>query len=160
MVRTLVLSALVLLGIGGCGSSAGTSADPNGEFYMCATDARAMPYQSGMSVMSSTGVFAVELLNSSPGPPVKGQNTWIIRVDEVATGSLLDGLDVSVTPRMPDHPSHGTRPVVVTPSGPGTYTLEPVYLYMPGIWNVTMTIVGSMVGTGTTDTAVIPICIP
>jgi hypothetical protein len=49
---------------------------------------------------------------------------------------------------------------VVTPSGPGTYTLEPVYLYMPGIWNVTMTIVGSMVGTGTTDTAVIPICIP
>jgi hypothetical protein len=113
-----------------------------------------------MSVMSSAGVFAVELLSSSPGPPVKGQNTWAIKVAEVATGTALDGLDVSVTPRMPDHPSHGTRPVVVTPAVGGTYTLEPVYLYMSGVWDVTMTIVGAMVGAGTTDTAVIPICIP
>jgi hypothetical protein len=160
MVRARVLSALLLLGVGGCGSSAAAPSDPNGDFGMCATDSRATPYQAGMSVMSTTGVFAVELLSSSPGPPVKGKNTWIVRVDEASTGSALDDLDVSVTPRMPDHPSHGTRPVVVTAAGAGTYALDPVYLYMSGVWEVRLTIVGSMVGAGTTDTAVIPICIP
>jgi hypothetical protein len=55
---------------------------------------------------------------------------------------------------------HGTTPVVVTPAGGGTYTLAPVYLYMSGVWQVRFTIVSSELGGGTTDTAMIPICIP
>jgi hypothetical protein len=159
MVRVLLVLTLAIAAASGCGAAA-TPADPSSEFGTCATDLRAMPYQAGMSVLSSAGVFTVKLLDSTPGPPVKGQNTWTVEVDEVSTGAALDGLDVSVVPRMPDHPSHGTRPVVVTPSGSGIYVLKPVYLFMPGVWEVSLVIVGATVGSGTTDSAVIPVCIP
>lgn len=159
MVRAFAFLTAAAVVASGCGGGGG-AADPVDGFATCATDSRAMPYHAGMSVPSSDGIFTVKLLRSNPGPPVKGQNTWTVEVDEVDTGAALDGLDLAVVPAMPDHPYHGTEPVVVTPAGTGSYTLEPVYLYMSGVWQVKFTLVGPMVGSGVTDTAVIPVCIP
>lgn len=152
------------LGLVACGSNAAALADagPGDDMFLtCETDTRAMPYRPGMQVASSASppVFLLKLLESRPGPPVKGQNTWTVEVDELATGTPLDELGLSVVPYMPDH-MHGTLPVEVTPTGAGTYTLAPVYLYMSGVWQVRFTITAPNVGGGTTDTAVIPICIP
>lgn len=119
-----------------------------------------MPYQVGMSVTSESGVFTIKLLSSLPGPPIKGQNNWMIEVDQTAVGTPLDGLDVTVAPFMPDHQHPSTRQVVVTPAGAGNYDLNPVYLYMSGLWEVRMTIVSPTLAGGTTDVATIPICIP
>ena len=106
----------------------------------------------------TSGALIVKLLESVPGPPVKGTDTWTIEVDQVDTGTPIEGLDVAVVPYMPDH-MHGTNPVGVTPAGAGTYTLAPVYLYMSGFWQVTVKLGGAAVAAGT-DSAVIPICIP
>lgn len=158
LVASASLMAVLALAGGGCGSSGEAPADSGAVFKTCATDDRAMPYRAGMSVSSDGGTFTVKLVGSDPGPPVKGRNIWTVEIDASATGLPLDGLDLSVTPWMPDH-MHGSTPVVVTPTAAGNYDLEPVYLYMSGLWEVRMTIVGTMVGAGTTDTATLPICI-
>lgn len=160
---TLAGAALALAGAScGSGGPAGTPApitNADGSFTTCATETRATPYQPGMQVASAAGTFTVKLLESVPGPPVKGQNTFTVEIDETDSGAPLDGLDVTVTPWMPDH-GHGTTPVAVTAAGSGTYTLAPVYTYMSGFWQIQFIIAGTVGETGTTDTAVIPICIP
>jgi hypothetical protein len=147
----------------GCGSGASVGADGSaavtgdGAFLTCATDPRAMPYQPGLAFASAAGTYTVKLLVSDPGPPVKGNNTWTLEVDD-ATGAPVDGLALDASGYMPDH-MHGTTPMVVTAAGSGSYTVAPVYLYMSGVWQVTVNLVGAAIDAGT-DHAVIPMCIP
>lgn len=154
------LLALGLLGGCGSGGSPGPDMMMTGEFYDCSKETRAMPYAEGMQVASSADKFTVKLLQSQPGPPIKGANTWQIEIDETATGLPLDGLDISVLPWMPDHNHGSLAAVVVTPETTGQYQLDPMYLSMSGLWEIRFTIVGTMVGGGTTDAAVIKVCIP
>jgi hypothetical protein len=121
-------------------------------------------------VMSQDGMFVVKLLNnvfvnaagkSISEAPAKGQDTWTIEVDDATAGTPVDGVTMTVTPRMPDH-RHGTTPVQVTPTGSGKYTLDPVNLYMAGYWEVTLslgTAANSDAGS-TADSAMFPICVP
>jgi hypothetical protein len=164
MVRALALLLGPTLFLGACGQSAvrpDDAATGDDAFVTCETDTRAMPYSPGMAVDSSAvpPLFHLTLVESVPGPPVKGRNTWTVEVDEIATGAPLDDLELTVMPYMPDH-QHGTTAVGVTPAGAGTYTLWPVNLYMSGVWQVRFTIVGAQIGGGTADSAVIPVCIP
>lgn len=119
-----------------------------------------MPYQAGMSVTSETRAFTVKLLSSTPGPPIKGQNSWVVEIDDSASGAPLDEVEVTASPFMPDHQHPTTRRVVVTPTGSGTYTLNPVYLYMSGYWEVSLKIAAGTVASGAPDLAILPICIP
>lgn len=168
----LGLCASLALGLGlpcgGCGggSASSTSAagsitgSTDGSYLTCDTETRAMPYLPGMHVASSAGAFELKLLASVPGPPVKGNNTWSVEIDDGTSGAPLDGLVVSVSPWMPDH-GHGTEPVVVTPmGGSGRYSLMPVYLYMSGLWQVQFGIKSVDGVSPTQDQAVLPICIP
>lgn len=116
------------------------------DFYSCTEEVRAAPYQPGMSVTSRDGRFVVKVLDSTwtdaagkvtSQPPAKGTNVWTLEVDDVATSQPVDGLKIVATPRMPDH-RHGTRTVAVTPAGVGLYTLNPLYLYMVGYWEITL----------------------
>lgn len=164
MIRVFPSLALAGAFLGGCGpatqaADAGVS-NSDGAFVTCANEPRALPYQAGMAVMSSEGgALTVKLLSSTPAPPIKGQNTWVIEIADTASGMALEGLDVTVEPYMPDH-MHSTTRVVVEPTAPATYTLRPVYLYMSGLWEVRMTIAGTNVPGGTRALAMIPICIP
>jgi YtkA-like protein len=168
---SLVLAASVSsLGCQDHGSGMATPVDA--DFYSCADEPRAAPYVKGMSVTSSAGAFTVKLLeNTFTDPagthseaPAKGVNVWTIEVQDAATAAPVDGISMAVTPRMPDH-AHGTRAVGITSLGAGTYTLDPVYLYMAGFWQVSVEIhvppAGSDgdAGAGASDTAVFPICI-
>ena len=159
-----LLAAVSALSGSGCGSGASSPQGPQGSsltsdasFLTCATDTRAMPYQPGLSFASVAGTYTVKLLASVPGPPVKGNNTWTLEVDDAA-GAPADGLAVSASGYMPDH-MHGTTPMVVTAAGAGTYTVAPVYLYMSGFWQVTVNLGGAAIDAGN-DHAVIPMCIP
>jgi len=145
----------------GCGSG-GASTDSSGiAFSTCTTEKRAVPYRPGIEVTSSAGLFTVKLVQSVPGPPVKGNEVWTIEVDDATTTptTSLDNLTVSVTPWMPDH-GHGTNPVNVTASGGGEYGLDPLYLYMAGYWEIRLAIISGTGATATADEAMIPICIP
>ncbi|MBC8132336.1 MAG: FixH family protein [Deltaproteobacteria bacterium] len=158
MVRVSLCTSFSLLFFVGCGSSTGAPVDAD-SFTTCEDEKQVMPYEPGMSVMTTAGVFTVKLLNSTPGPAVKGDNVWVIEVDDAASANALDGLDIDVVPFMPTH-QHGSREVVVTPDGSGTYTLKPVYLYMSGVWEVRISIRDTVNGVSRVDAAIMLVCIP
>jgi hypothetical protein len=122
----------------------------------CATETRAIPYAPNLSRTSESGAYTAVLVDSSPGPPVKGTNDWTVRILD-AGGDPVDGLTITGLPKMPDHTHPTTVLPVVTGRGGGTYDVSPVYLFMPGYWVVTLTLQPPM---GAADTVTFPVCIP
>jgi YtkA-like len=136
MFRQLVLS-MTLVGaafVGGCsgdddGGSSGGSAPATG----CAADTRKDIYTAGLS--KQAGSLVVKLIESKPGPPIKGTNALTLEVLDAA-GAPLDGASVTVTPWMPDHAHGSAAKIVVTPLGGGRYQVDNVYLAMAGLWQI------------------------
>jgi hypothetical protein len=63
---------------------------------------------------------------------------------------------MSVTPFMPDHDHGSGKTVKITPlTEPGQYQLEPVNMWMPGLWEVTVEVDGA-----NSDRAVFRFCLP
>jgi hypothetical protein len=96
------------------------------------------------------------LLASDPAPLRKGDHRWTLAVTD-AGNSPVGGATITVTPFMPDH-GHGTpiKTTVRPDASPGQYVLEPVNLFMPGVWRVQIDVEKE----GTTDTAAFRFCIP
>ena len=160
--------ALTLTGaMAGCGSSTAPEV-VDADFYSCAEETRATPYQPGMSVTSRDGRFVIKVLDSTwtdatgkviSEAPAKGTNVWTLEVDDAATLLPVDGLQINVTPKMPDH-RHGTSTVAVTPSGSGVYTLNPLYLYMVGYWEITLDLTEAASATAPApDSAMFHLCV-
>ena len=98
-----------------------------------------MTYAPGLSVTSTSGNRKYVLLSSNPSPPARGTDTWTIRITDAA-GTAQPGLSVSVLPFMPDH-GHGTSVnASVTANNDGTYTVDPLYFFMPGVWRITFAV--------------------
>ena len=96
------------------------------------------PFQT---VVSASGRLHVEV-RWSPPTPARGADAVELTVMD-ATGVPVDGVAASVVPWMPAH-AHGTsvKPVA-TPGGPGVVVATPVYLYMPGEWQLRITLSGA-----------------
>ena len=161
--RVAVVFLVLLAASSGCGG--GTSSPGMRGALTCSSDARAMLYQPGMSQTTSEGHLMVTLLSSLPGPPLKGNNTWVVEVRD--PNGPIDGATLSATPFMPDH-GHGSsiRVGVEAAGAPGTYRLArprsprgrlardfpnglvptsygylaPVNLFMSGLWRVTVNV--------------------
>ncbi len=148
----VALSMVVALAaVAACGSE-----DPDPEPLRCDEEDRADPYMPGMVAEGEDAVYDVRLVESTPAPPSKGDNRWILEVLDNGSVSLVDGATITVTPFMPDH-GHGTSVIpVIAPTGvPGQFQVDKVNLWMPGLWEV---IVGVDVG-GVVDEAVFSVCI-
>ncbi len=119
------------------------------------TDPRATPYMPDLAKTSAMGAFHVTMVVSEPGPPIIGNSAWIFDVTD-AKGAPVLGATLASKPWMPDH-GHGTS-VKATPTemGNGRYTLFPLYLFMAGLWETTITITAK---DGTADTVVFSFCL-
>jgi hypothetical protein len=94
-------------------------------------------YTPGLAKVGANG-YTGALMEATPAPPAKGDNVWRALITDPSQAPV-DGLDVEVKTWMPLH-NHGS-PIRAesTPAGaPGEYTLDPVNLFMPGIWEVTL----------------------
>jgi YtkA-like len=153
------VTLLAALGLPGCGapdSSPDEASQHDVDASTCAADPRASTYAAGMTKQSQDGKFTLQLQKSDPTPPAKGDNAWDVRLVD-AMGAPVDGATIDVTTFMPDH-GHGTSiDVVVTPasSGGGEYSISPVNLWMPGLWQVTLRTEAG----GVTDDVVLGFCI-
>ena len=163
--RRLIVLGFGALGVAACGSS-NTGPDAEITTYNCAADTRAETYTAGDEHMGLGGTIDVKLLSSDPAPPARGNNSWVILLSAMSNGVVgapMDGManDITVTPYMPDH-MHGTPILVgVTPvdGQTGEYTLTPVNLWMPGLWETTIA-VSEMSGSAmTTDRVVYNFCL-
>jgi hypothetical protein len=151
------LAILLVAPLAACGSS---SPGPDAPLD-CSKVTGVDQYVAGLEKTGESNMLDFKLLSAEPAPPMRDDNTWVVEISQMANnvvGAPMDGLSLNVTPYMPAH-QHGTPiEVVITPGSPssGQYTLAPVNLWMPGIWQTT--IVASMGSVN--DQAVYSFCIP
>jgi hypothetical protein len=139
-----------------CGTSSMTGDD---QTYNCATETRADTFVVGLDKVGQSGNLDFKLMTADPAPPARDDNTWTVQISSMTGGVVgqgVAGMQLQVTPFMPDH-QHGTPiQVGITDKGGGTYELSPVNLWMPGLWQTT---IQAASGSGS-DAAVFAFCIP
>lgn len=92
-----------------------------------------------IGIQKSTPVgVVVTLVDATPAPPYRGENTWTIGLTDAA-GAPIAGAAPFVTPFMPLH-RHGLVPPDYTgaETTTGTYGVETFDLSMPGQWEFTV----------------------
>jgi hypothetical protein len=98
-------------------------------------DAGADVYEPGMSLTSPAG-HRVILVEAEPDALARYDNRWTVEIRDAADAPRDDATLVA-TPWMPAHGHGSTKEVVVTPAGSGgRYELDPIYITMPGLWEV------------------------
>ncbi len=90
-------------------------------------------YVAGLEKAGET--LRVRLMEALPAPPERGENRWVLEVVD-AEETPLTGCTLVLSPDMPAH-GHGTwKEAEVTEQEAGRYVAEPVFLYMPGLWEI------------------------
>jgi hypothetical protein len=149
----MVLTSVVL--VAACsGDEKDTSTSGAPPATGCAADTRKDIYTAGLS--KPAGNLSVKLIESKPGPPVKGTNSMTIEVLD-GSGQPVDGATVTVTPWMPDHAHGSAKKPVVTPAGGGKYDVEDIYLAMAGLWQIKVGV--QPAGGGAIQEAVFQFCL-
>jgi len=142
-IAALLSAAVSLSGLAACGGDDDDSVDAgSGDLDAgigCLEDPRAETFVANMERDGMNSMLSFVLEAGDPAPPVKGNNTWTVQVRD-SDGAPLTGATVTVHPFMPDH-GHGTSvvPQVSAGDGDGEYTVDPLYLFMPGLWEITIT---------------------
>ena len=121
-------------------STGGGTGGSSTSVSVCAGDPRATAYTVGLSAKAADGAFKVTFMDAMPAPPSKGANTWTVQITDAA-GRPVTGAKVAVKPFMPDH-GHGSSitPQVMPMGTDGTYQITLLELFMPGIWQITLSI--------------------
>ncbi len=157
--KTMRLSLILLASLTACGGGMG-GGDDDEEPVNCALETRDDDFGIGLEKNGEAGLLTFTLMNATPAPPVRGDNAWVIQVNQLASGvqgPTVDGADMIVTPFMPDHGHPAGKTVTIEPTGTaGQYELTPVNLWMPGLWETTLD-VSSPAGD---DVVVFRFCIP
>ncbi|MDF2693425.1 MAG: hypothetical protein K0S65_1808 [Labilithrix sp.] len=123
--------------VSACSSDEGDGGGGAAPATGCAADNRKDVYTAGLS--KPAGRFSVTLLESKPGPPIKGTNAMTLELVDPA-GQPLDGATVVVMPWMPDHAHGSAVKPVVTDMGGGKYEVDKIYLAMAGLWQIKVSV--------------------
>ena len=123
--------AIALLASGACGAD---PADPTQPPSFGADPDQVLPSDSGSLTIA---------LRYAPNPPSVGSDAVQVSLAD-ANGAPATGLSLTVIPWMPAH-GHGTSVnPTVTETAPGTFIATPLYLFMPGSWELRMTTHGAV----------------
>jgi YtkA-like len=165
LARGSFLIALAALAAIGCGTKSNGSGSGGGDTTggaggaapsICADDPRGEPYHPGLSGKATDGAMSVRFVTSNPTPPTRGNNTFTIVVTD-KSGKPVDGAQIQTKTYMPDH-GHGSSidPTATADGKPGEYVIDPVNLFMPGIWQITFDVSGK---DKTNDSVMFTFCI-
>lgn len=115
-------------------------------------------YAPGLKKSGTAGRFDFTLVSSTPAPPSIDDNRFILRVTD-AEGNAVDG-ELSVALDMPEH-GHPSpkRPDIGFDAESQTFVLEPMRLFMVGLWRITFSIQATVDGNPQADTATFEFCI-
>ena len=111
-----------------------------------------------MKKSGAAGHFDFSLVSSTPAPPAVNDNVFVVQVSDQA-GNPVNG-ELSVALDMPEHghPSP-TQPDISFDDESKTFILDPMQLFMVGLWRITFSFDGSDGGTRVSDSAVFEFCI-
>jgi hypothetical protein len=154
-----LMSVCSALCLAACSSSPTTPPDndagDSGVLIDCTNDPRVLQYAPNISVKSASGNLDFILMSSDPAPPASETNVWAMKITD-GSGVPQTNVVATVLPFMPDM-GHGTSIVPsMTSNGDGTYSVQPLYLFMAGVWSITFTTVPA---SGPSDSAVFFFCV-
>ena len=144
-------SLLLCLLASACASEEPDETTPTQPLSGCQLETRADAIAPGLAKTGAAGV-TVELVEVVPALPARGDNRWVL--DLSTGGTPLDGATVTPLPWMPDHGHGSTVDATVTPLGDGIHEVDPLNLWMPGLWEISFDITGAA-----TDQVVFSLCI-
>ncbi len=154
-------AALACFACSSSSSSSGTSTpgDDSGVIG-CGGDQRAQNYSADMGQMGTSKVFKFELVSATPQPVTTGTEVWVVKILTASGAPVTDATFPSTPstpnprPWMPEH-GHGTSLVTVTNNHDGTYTFDPMYLFMEGLWETDIVVESG----GSTDSTKFYFCL-
>lgn len=133
-----VLRCLCALGLATALAACADDAPADDATYNCEADDRDEPFAINLA-RTGAGGTTFTIVSADPALPIRGNNAWVIDVSrDGAPVPATDG-EFLVTPFMPDH-RHGTGIKAIwtpDPATPGRFTVSPINLWMPGVWEVT-----------------------
>ena len=147
-----IITCVALLAVTACGSPSSDDVAANA----CLEDTRAEPYTAGLERASDNGMFKARLVEGTPAPPDRGNNTWTLEILDPNGSPMGEVTDLRVKAWMPDH-GHGTNPLWNdgTEQADGRFQVGPFNLFMPGLWQFTI----SVEAQNQSDTALVSFCI-
>jgi len=153
-IRAVSISVWVALSAAlGCGGDAkdSGSSSVSDEEAGCGDSVDAVA--AGLEFPCDDAACSLVFVNLEPTVPDRGDNTWTLQV--AASAASVSGL--SVAPFMPAH-QHGTAPADFegAPVSTDTWTVGPFDLFMPGRWEVRVTVTFD---DSTTSEAVTSFCV-
>ncbi len=119
----------------------------------CVNDPAAETYSAGMKKVGDGARLSFVLVSADPAPPLRGNNSWVVQVLD-AQGQSVSGATLTVTPFMPEH-GHGSSVTPTVTAGSDGYHVTPLYLFMPGLWRVTIAATAG----ATSDSAAFTFCV-
>jgi len=150
--------APLFVGLMACASD--PTEPPDDEPVNCAEETRDDEFAAGLAKSGNGGTLGFTLMTAEPAFPIRGDNTWIIQINQMAggvAGAPVDGVDMQVTPFMPDHGHPSGKTVTIEPTGTaGQYELAPINFWMPGLWETTI----DAASASGDDVVVFRVCIP
>ncbi len=109
----------------------------------------------GLSQLGDEGLATFELVAANPAPPEQFDNTWTVKVSD-SGGMPVAGAVTFADTWMPDHGHASPKAITTTELADGEYVLEPVNLFMPGLWEIT---VNAELSDGTVEKTVFSFCL-
>jgi hypothetical protein len=110
----------------------------------CASEALSDDAPGAAEAMSTSGLLRVNAQTLDGEAPARGANPFDIEIIRVDDGAAVGGLSLTLTPWMPAM-GHGTSVrSTVTEVGLGRYRADNVYFFMPGLWELRISISGSV----------------
>jgi hypothetical protein len=143
----------------GCGSAEEEAPSPPTPTVSCVDDPRLDSYSGELDKSGELGLLSFRFFDLEPSPPAKGNNTFHLQVSDAAGASMQ--CDLRVDSRMPDH-GHGTsvEPVITPDPALGSFTIRPLYLFMPGVWRLEFSAFDDATGSAPMlDRAVLHFCV-
>jgi YtkA-like protein len=126
----------------------------------CSTVTGVDMFVVGLEHQGVAGSVDFKLMSIDPSPPQRGDNTWIVQVNSMASGVVgnpIDGATIDISSYMPAHMHYSPITPTITPQAmSGQYEIKPVNLWMSGVWETTVIATAG----ATTDRAVFKFCIP
>jgi len=134
-------------------------ADTDGAVVDCTHDPRVDTYTANLKHDGMRSMLEFTLVDSNPAPPARGSNVLTLKVTQ-KDGTAMGGR-LTANLKMPDH-GHETsvQPTISFDAASSSYTIDPAYLFMPGVWRIQFDEYGDAEDAGTSlDTGVFYFCI-
>jgi hypothetical protein len=108
------------------------------EVVSCQTDPMAMTYSANLKLAGK--LFDYVLVSAMPAPPFRGTNTWTFKVTDTSGALAPNAALSSVYPFMPQHGHPSPLTPTFMKNADGTFEIDSLYFFMPGLWQVTITV--------------------